>query len=77
MSAIGKRFEPHPKPRAFAPAPLLLGLCLLMSGHPPALGWGHEGHAVVALIAEHYMTPAALKQATDLLNGATIESVAS
>jgi hypothetical protein len=30
-----------------------------------ALGWGHEGHAVVALIAEHYMTelpyPAALR----------------
>ena len=25
-----------------------------------ALGWGHEGHAVVALIAEHYMTEPAL-----------------
>jgi hypothetical protein len=23
-------------------------------------GWGHEGHVVIALIAEHYMTPAAL-----------------
>lgn len=28
-----------------------------------ALAWGHEGHAVVALIAEHYMTRAALAQA--------------
>lgn len=41
------------------------------------LSWGHEGHAVVGLIAEHYMTPAALARARDLLDGATIESVAS
>jgi S1/P1 Nuclease len=45
----------------------------------PHLGfsWGHEGHAIVALIAEHYMTPAALKSASDLLDGANIDSVAS
>lgn len=40
-------------------------------------GWGHEGHDVVALIAEHYMTPAALRRAGDLLDGAAIDSVAS
>jgi hypothetical protein len=40
-------------------------------------GWGHEGHAVVGLIAEHYMTGAALSRASDLLGGATIDSVAS
>ena len=40
-------------------------------------GWGHEGHVVVALIAEHYMTPAALTRAGDLLDGASIDSVAS
>jgi hypothetical protein len=40
-------------------------------------GWGHEGHAVVGLIAERYMTPAALARAHDLLDGATIDSIAS
>ena len=42
-----------------------------------AFGWGHEGHAVVGLIAEHYMTAAALKEAGNLLDGAMIDSVAS
>jgi S1/P1 Nuclease len=41
------------------------------------LGWGHEGHQVIGLIAEHYMTGAALAKAADLLGGATIDSVAS
>lgn len=27
----------------------------------PIFGWGHEGHTVIALIAEHYMTPTALR----------------
>jgi hypothetical protein len=40
-------------------------------------GWGHEGHAVVALIAEHFMTPVALKDSSDILDGASIVSVAS
>jgi hypothetical protein len=26
-----------------------------------AFGWGHEGNVVIALIAEHYMSPAARK----------------
>ena len=45
----------------------------------PTIGfsWGPEGHAVVALIAEHYMTEGALAQARDLFNGTTLESVAS
>jgi hypothetical protein len=43
----------------------------------PGFAWGHEGHEVVALIAEHYMTPEALKRASDLPDGATIDSVAS
>jgi hypothetical protein len=37
----------------------------------------HEGHVVVALIAEHYMTPKALSTARDLFDGATLDSVAS
>ena len=63
MSAVATRFEPHSKPRTFAPGPLLLGLCLLLARYSLAFGWGHEGHAVVGLIAEHYMTGAALTRA--------------
>ncbi len=40
-------------------------------------GWGHEGHQVIGWIAEHYMSPAAVKAATDLLGGVPIDSVAS
>jgi hypothetical protein len=32
------------------------------------LGWGHE-HVVIALIAEHYMTPGALTRPVNLLDG--------
>ena len=31
------------------------------------LGWGHEGHTVVGLVAEYYMTAAALAKAGDIL----------
>jgi hypothetical protein len=41
------------------------------------LGRGHEGHVVIALVAEHFTTPAALTRAGDLLDGASIDSVAS
>jgi len=50
---------------------------LTLAVPPLGFGWGHEGHVVVALIAEHYMTPGALTRASDLLDGATIDSVAS
>jgi hypothetical protein len=42
-----------------------------------AFGWGREGHAVIALIAGHYMTPAALKDSRELLDGESIDEVAS
>ncbi len=42
-----------------------------------ALGWGREGHAVIALVAEHYMTKTALANASNLLDGSTIEAVAN
>jgi hypothetical protein len=41
------------------------------------LAWGHEGHQVIALIAEHYMTGTAKAMATELLDGSSIEAVAS
>jgi len=40
-------------------------------------GWGHEGHTVVALIAEKYMTGEALAKSGNLLDGANINSIAS
>lgn len=45
----------------------------------PSLGfaWGHEGHQIVALIAEHYMTPVAVYRAKAILDGAPLEDVAS
>jgi len=55
---------------------LAAALALLCPGRA-VFGWGHEGHVVVALIAEYYMAPAALTKAGDLLDGATIDSVAS
>jgi len=39
--------------------------------------WGREGHEVVALIAGHYMTGAAKAKTTALLDGSSIEAVAS
>jgi hypothetical protein len=38
--------------------------------------WGPEGHQVIALIAQHYMTDAAKAKARELLHGDSIESVA-
>jgi len=45
----------------------------------PRLGfaWGHEGHQIIALIAEHYMTDSAKARATALLDGSGIDAIAS
>jgi hypothetical protein len=43
----------------------------------PGLAWGHEGHQVIALIAEQYLTAASKAKATDLLDGSMIDAVAS
>ncbi|HEY6270788.1 MAG TPA: hypothetical protein VIX19_02215 [Terriglobales bacterium] len=45
---------------------LAAALVLIWPGRG-VFGWGREGHTVVALIAEHYMTAAALKDSSDLL----------
>jgi S1/P1 Nuclease len=46
-----------------------------------ALAWGDDGHKVVALIAEHYLTPSAKKQVDSLLaadtDGLTAHDIAS
>lgn len=41
------------------------------------LAWGYEGHEVIALIAQRYMTRSALTTASWLLNGKSLEAVAS
>jgi hypothetical protein len=38
--------------------------------------WGYKGHEAIGLVAEHYMTAAAAARASDLLGGASIDSIA-
>ena len=52
---------------------LVILVCVAQRGFT----WGREGHEVVALIAGHYMTGAAKAKATALLDGSSIEVVAS
>jgi hypothetical protein len=65
----------------------LVSACLLfavaMTAPCPAFTWGDEGHEIIALIAEHYLDPAArakvamlLAVDTDTLTGPDIASVA-
>jgi len=49
------------------PAIAILSLSLLAALPQKAAAWGDEGHQVVALIAEHYLTPAAKRQVDALL----------
>lgn len=57
--------------------PILAAVVVFVWPFRGVFGWGREGHIVVALIAERYMTPDALKRASDLLDGASVDSVAS
>jgi len=56
---------------------VLLVLLIAIFWPRPGLAWGHEGHQIIALIAEHYMTATAKAKATALLDGTSIEAVAS
>jgi S1/P1 nuclease len=77
VNGLSTEYEQYPKALALPPSQLLLGLCLLLSACSPAFGWGHEGHTVVALIAEKYMRQGALAKGDDLLDGVAIDSIAS
>jgi S1/P1 Nuclease len=57
--------------------PTLLLAVALGAAPPLGFAWGHKGHEVIALIAEHYLTGAALTKTRDLLGGAGMASVAS
>ncbi len=48
---------------------------VLLSFCRPCFAWGQEGHAIVALIAEHDMSHSALARARTLLGGATLDEV--
>jgi S1/P1 Nuclease len=53
-----------------SPKHLLLAcilLCVALTNPHPAKAWGDEGHKVIALIAEHYLDPAARAKVATLL----------
>jgi len=56
---------------------VLVVLLTAVSWPRPCLAWGHEGHQIIALIAEHYMTDSAKAKATALLDGSGIDAIAS
>jgi nuclease S1 len=55
---------------------MFLLLALIMASSP-SFPWGPEGHQVIGLIAEKYMTTSAKAKAGDLLDGSAIDAVAS
>jgi hypothetical protein len=55
---------------------MFLALALILSSSP-SFPWGGEGHQVVGLIAEKYMTANALAKAGNLLDRSAIEAVGS
>jgi hypothetical protein len=56
------------------PATAILSLSMLAALPQNAIAWGDEGHQIVALIAEHYLTPAAKRQ-VDVLLAADTDSL--
>jgi hypothetical protein len=55
---------------------MFLVLALILSSSP-GFPWGREGHQIVALIADKYMTVATQAKAGDLLDSSAIDAVAS
>lgn len=62
--------RPHRKVRRIAVFALLAIIT------PQSWGWGREGHRLVGLVAEHYLTPAAREQVDMLLHGQSLAEVA-
>jgi len=52
-------------------------LLAVLSSPQPGFAWCREGHQVIALVGEHYMTATAKAKASDLLDGSGIDAVAS
>ncbi len=58
------------------PRLVFLVIALILSSSP-CFPWGREGHEVIGLIAERYLTAATLARAAGLLDGSAIDAVAS
>src|SRR4051812_46681665 len=54
-----------------------LSLAIAASCVGRALAWGAVGHETVAYVAQSYLTPTATAWVNDLLNGASMASVAT
>jgi hypothetical protein len=59
--------------KAISAAALALAITCTLTDPRPALAWGDDGHKVVALIAEHYLTPTAKKHVAAMLAADTDE----
>jgi hypothetical protein len=46
---------------------LIAAICAPILASPPAMAWDVEGHAIVALVAEHYLDPAVKQQVDAIL----------
>jgi len=55
----------------------VLSLCLMSLLPVRAMAWGNSGHRIVARIAEKYLSVKARQAVAQLLNGETLESVAT
>jgi hypothetical protein len=54
-----------------------IALALLLSiAAPPTWAWGREGHRLTALVAEHFLSPAAKAQIAELLHHESLADVA-
>ncbi len=59
--------------KAITAAALALAITSTLADPRPALAWGDDGHKVVALIAEHYLTPTAKRHVDAMLAADTDE----
>ncbi len=53
--------------KVIAAGTLALALAISLAHPRPAMAWGDDGHKTVALVAEHYLVPAAKKQVDAIL----------
>ena len=56
---------------------LSVALVAMLATGGPCFGWGRDGHAIIAAVAESRLSPDALKQVRALLGGQSMASVAS
>lgn len=77
MTSLGQATLRRTRRSGWTVALTVMAALALLCPIQVAFGWGHEGHEVVALIAEQHMTQDALAKAGNLLDGSAIDGVAS